>query len=72
MPIYSCKDCTDRHPTCHSTCEKYLGEKAEDEKRKAAEAGDRAFRVYMMETIVKRSTENLKRKKRYNNYKSRT
>lgn len=27
--IECCKDCADRHPACHSHCEKYQTEKAE-------------------------------------------
>ena len=30
-----CKDCQDRHPKCHSTCEKYKSFKEELEKEKA-------------------------------------
>ena len=26
---YSCKDCADRHPACHDTCEKYKETKKE-------------------------------------------
>ena len=32
MAIFSCKDCTERHVGCHSTCPKYLQEKAEHDK----------------------------------------
>lgn len=30
--IFSCKDCNERHVGCHSTCEKYIAEKAESER----------------------------------------
>lgn len=26
--MFKCKDCEDRHPTCHTTCEKYQQERA--------------------------------------------
>lgn len=32
--ITVCKDCTDRHPACHDSCERYLAEKKEAEKKK--------------------------------------
>lgn len=28
MLIKCCKDCEDRHPKCHGSCERYLAEKA--------------------------------------------
>lgn len=34
--ICSCYGCTDRHPKCHSTCDKYKSFKEELEKQKAA------------------------------------
>lgn len=36
MSIKCCKDCMPptRHPGCHAKCNRYLEEKAEDEKRK--------------------------------------
>lgn len=33
--IYSCKDCGDRHPGCHGTCEKYKADKAQHDEMKA-------------------------------------
>lgn len=35
--MFSCKDCVapKRHPGCHGTCETYLAERAEYDKRKA-------------------------------------
>lgn len=33
--IKSCKDCTERYIGCHSVCEKYLSEKAKNDKHKA-------------------------------------
>lgn len=35
MTIGVCKDCTDRHPACWGTCEKYLAARRELEKKKA-------------------------------------
>ena len=32
---FTCKDCGNRHPGCHSQCEKYQKEKAAYEKQKA-------------------------------------
>ena len=35
MTIYSCKDCGDRFPGCHSNCERYLADKAKHDEMKA-------------------------------------
>lgn len=54
--IYCCKGCEKRFPGCHATCEGYLAQKAEHDKRKAevdkerrinqAICGDRAKKVH--------------------------
>lgn len=33
--ITCCKDCTERHPGCHGTCEKYIQQKADLDAAKA-------------------------------------
>ncbi len=33
--ITCCKDCANRHPACHGSCEKYIQQKAELDARKA-------------------------------------
>ena len=33
--VYSCKDCGDRFPGCHSNCERYKADKAKHEEMKA-------------------------------------
>jgi len=33
---YCCKNCTERHYKCHSSCEKYIKSKAEYEEQKSA------------------------------------
>jgi hypothetical protein len=35
MAIYSCKDCGNRYPGCHGTCEKYKADKAKHDELKA-------------------------------------
>lgn len=35
---YSCKGCTERHVGCHSTCQKYIAEKAENDRLKSLNA----------------------------------
>lgn len=37
MAKFSCKGCTERHVGCHSTCEKYITEKAENDKLREKE-----------------------------------
>lgn len=33
--VYSCKDCGDRFPGCHSNCERYKADKAKHDEMKA-------------------------------------
>jgi hypothetical protein len=47
MQIYSCKDCTERVVGCHSTCEKYLKEKAE-----YAEENKKIYKEHYKENIM--------------------
>lgn len=37
MAKFSCKGCTERHVGCHSTCEKYITEKAENDRLREKE-----------------------------------
>ena len=37
MAKFCCKGCTERHVGCHSTCEKYITEKAENERLREKE-----------------------------------
>lgn len=39
--IYSCKDCTERHVGCHSTCPKYIHDKEEWDELKARVAKEK-------------------------------
>lgn len=48
-----CKDCPDRHPLCHSECEKYLAYKAEREEQ-------RRERILTRDVAAVRSTSYLK------------
>lgn len=45
--MFSCKDCVapKRHPGCHGTCETYLAERAEYDKRKAIADRERDISV---------------------------
>lgn len=42
----SCLNCTDRTLGCHSTCERYLSEKAEHDRIIARMNADRDYRSY--------------------------
>lgn len=57
--ITCCKDCADRHPGCHGSCEKYIQQRAEldavkAERRKQYEinSGLNAFRYDGMSKIM--------------------
>jgi hypothetical protein len=55
MAIYSCKGCVapKRHPGCHSSCEEYLKEKAEYERKKAEEEKRRKIE-YGLDSHIRR------------------
>lgn len=54
MAIFTCKDCSDRHPGCHDHCEKYQNEKVAYEKRKADIRNEREALNYTKMLIYKR------------------
>lgn len=51
MPIYSCKGCVppERHPGCHSTCPKYLEEKAKHDALKEKQRKEHDVAVSIMD-----------------------
>lgn len=53
MKITCCKDCTERFPACHDTCERYQAEK-----EKAREAREKQIAFEIIEsTIAKQKTK---------------
>ena len=57
-----CYKCTERTIGCHSTCEKYLAEVAENEEHKKKRAGDADYAAYLAE-VIKRRTNDKNRKR---------
>ena len=57
----TCKDCEDRHPACHSSCEKYLKAKTDwDNKRETireAKKDARLFTDYKVKKINKERSQ---------------
>lgn len=54
MNYTACKDCTNRHLHCHSSCETYLAfKKAKDEENKKQRAWNEVT-VYIRDTIERR------------------
>lgn len=47
--IKCCKNCENRHPHCHNTCEEYLTEKAEWEKIKAEIRKVNSFHCFIID-----------------------
>lgn len=43
MSITCCKDCSKRHPGCHSKCSKYIKEKSEWEEIRAKAHREQAY-----------------------------
>lgn len=57
MPTSPCKGCEERHPHCHSACERYQTYRSELEKSKAerhAKIDENAFMYDIKKPIVKR------------------
>jgi hypothetical protein len=64
MAIFSCKGCPDRHPGCHSTCQKYLEEKAQYEELRAENAKKRAIEYEIYSQRSERVYKATKRRRR--------
>lgn len=66
--IHCCKGCPDRKivdgKRCHSTCERYLKEAAENQKRLDAAYEESKNNEYFSETVAKRFDRDVKYKKR--------
>ena len=62
---HCCKDCAERHPACHDTCEKYIKAKAEwteiQEKIKHERNLTWSFDTYHFDQVVKRQIKRGKR-----------
>lgn len=53
--ITCCKDCTQRHYACHSTCEKYKQQRAELDEYNARRRQEQAEYSYTMKVLLKSS-----------------
>lgn len=63
--IYACMDCKERRVGCHSSCEKYRQDRAENDAMNERVATENRMRAYQIETRL-RLTERNKRKWRTN------
>lgn len=60
----SCKKCTtDRHPGCHSHCEKYKADKEKYEQRKAELEVDRNLKYYFCHNAAENYDKAAKKRK---------
>ena len=57
-----CKDCKERHPACHSHCEKYLSARKEYDKRKEMIAAELYSPLYTYK-VAKIRKEKIRRSK---------
>lgn len=48
-----CYKCTERMIGCHSTCEKYLAEVAENEEHRKKNAADANYNAYKIENMIR-------------------
>ena len=53
MLIKCCKDCQDRHPKCHSECEKYNAQREQLRKEAEKRLADRLVENALIENINK-------------------
>lgn len=53
MTVTCCKDCTDRHPKCHSDCERYLAQREEMRKEAEKRLAERRVEDALIETKLK-------------------
>ena len=60
---FTCKDCPDRYPGCHSNCNKYKREKAIWDKQKAQEAFEKDFDYYVGQSVADKRNAAAKWKK---------
>lgn len=60
---FTCKNCPDRHTYCHSSCKKYLAEKAEHERRKAIARADNEAMAYTVDAVRAQRDRSAKRRK---------
>ena len=52
--LFCPKDCPDRKPACHSTCQDYKDRKAEYNRLMAIENKEKTTRIYVAESIRRR------------------
>lgn len=63
-----CMDCKERVPGCHSTCERYLSDKAKYDEAKAKIKAEREYDIYFSDRINEIQTKKLKRKKKHQKF----
>ena len=66
---FSCMNCTERSAGCHSTCEKYINERAELDEQNARKRKEQLIRVYVNNSVSKNLDKNARKKRTKPNYK---
>ena len=69
---HGCTVETGRSPTCHQTCERYLAEKAEDDRKRAIDDVERGALAYCYERTDRRRAGRAKATIKHNRFKKRT
>lgn len=64
LPKAPCKDCPDRNPSCHTTCDKYKQYKVEHKKKSEELANLKKYFNYKAESISDRNAQLSLRRKR--------
>ena len=58
-----CKNCSDRHIKCHSSCEKWLAYRKEFEAEKARIVKEKSIYLNILEAEIERKTKEKKKKR---------
>lgn len=66
--LFSCKNCQDRIPGCHSVCDKYINEKTELDERNERKHEKQKVEHYVFD-MVNQNRERRRQKLRFNTHR---
>ncbi len=69
--VFPCKDCKDRHKNCHSTCEKYISLKSENDRiaKKVQKDNKLSYSVIHSNPKSEKSRQKIQKIKSYRTWK---
>lgn len=66
--LFSCKNCQDRIPGCHSVCDKYINEKAELDECNERKHEKQKVSFYISD-MINRNRKKYSQKRRFNTHR---